>query len=108
MQINIQNNFIFNFFPNIRNKEITIDKAYSIIIFLKKYESLYKDAEFVKYNFNKIICTLKYNNNYWIVFDENFNYFNINYKTLEFIDKLSDENDNYDNYIITMITQFNL
>jgi hypothetical protein len=107
MQINIKNDFIFNFFPNIANKEITVDKAYSIIKFLKIYESLYKDAAFIKYNFKSIICALKYNN-YWIVLDDKFNYFNINCETFVFIDKISDQNDDYNNTVTNIIMNIDL
>ena len=105
MYINLKYNFLFNFFPNIEKIELDIDKVFCIIKFLKIYELYYKNSLFSQYNFKNIICALKYDNSNWIILDENFNYFDINLLEKKIIEKISDNNDEYDNYIINIVDE---
>jgi hypothetical protein len=105
MYINIKNNFIFNFFPNIEERELEINKVFSIVKFLKIYEFYYQTSLFLQYNFKNIICVLKYNNTNWLILDENFNYFDINLLEKKIIEKISDNNDEYDEYIINIVRE---
>jgi hypothetical protein len=94
MYLNIENTFMFNFFPDIRNEEISIESAHNIIQFLIKYKSYYNEKCLTFYNTKTFICSINYQDNKWIILDNKYNLFEINFNNetinsfsiLEYID----------------------
>jgi hypothetical protein len=84
MYLNIENTFMFNFFPNISNKEISIESANNIIQFLIKYKAYYSKKYLTFYNTKTFICAINYEDNKWLILDQKYNILEINFKTTNF------------------------
>ena len=109
MNINLQieNSFMFDFFPNIKNKIISLEEAFIIVKFLKIYKEKYTTYKFVYYNYKNIICTLNYCNNDWLILDDSFNFFNVNIENKFFYEKCTNMNDTNDEYYDNIINTIN-
>lgn len=94
MYLNIENTFMFNFFPDIRNEEISIESAHNIIQFLIKYKSYYNKKYLTFYNTKTFICSINYQDNKWIILDNKYNLFEINFDN-EIINSFANSRNNF-------------
>ena len=94
MYLNIENTFMFNFFPDISNKEISIESANNIIQFLIKYKSYYNKKYLTFYNTKTFICSINYQDNKWIILDNKYNLFEINFDN-EIINSFANSRNNF-------------
>jgi hypothetical protein len=84
MYINIEDKFMFSFFPDISNEQISIESANNIIKFLLKYKEYYDKKYLSFYNTKTFICSINYEDNKWLVLDQKYNIFEINFGNTQY------------------------
>jgi hypothetical protein len=82
MYLNIEDKFMFSFFPDISNEKISIESANNIIKFLLKYKEYYDKKYLSFYNTKTFICSINYEDNKWLVLDQKYNIFEINFEII--------------------------
>jgi len=82
MYLNIEDKFMFSFFPDISNEKISIESANNIIKFLLKYKEYYDKKYLSFYNTKTFICSINYEDNKWLVLDQKYNIFEIYFEII--------------------------
>ena len=85
---------MFNFFPDIRNEEISIESAHNIIQFLIKYKAYYSKKYLTFYNTKTFICAINYEDNKWLILDQKYNILEINFDN-EIINSFANSRNNF-------------
>lgn len=63
-------------------KKISIESANNIIKFLLKYKEYYDKKYLSFYNTKTFICSINYEDNKWLVLDQKYNIFEINFEII--------------------------